>query len=258
MIRNFGFILYDPKKFFAAILLIFFFIPVVLAISMKVEASANGRVAPYSGGESISKVFYPADGSIITVTSSGAVIKQSPGHTAYREGWVSPCSISSYNSASDLTGHIASGASNPYSSNCSTTSSSTNSSTSAVAPYTGGANIIKVFYPADGSTITITCTGAVVKQSPGGNPYREGWINPANINNYHSASDLDGHIVSGTSSPYSDTCNNISSSTSANNNISSSSTKSTTQHITYITYTNTPQTSSTSTTTLPKTGPSSV
>ncbi len=36
------------------------------------------------------KIQYLADGSTQTITESGAVIKQSPGHSAYREGWVDP------------------------------------------------------------------------------------------------------------------------------------------------------------------------
>lgn len=79
---------------------------------------------------------------------------------------------------------------------------SDSSSGNQVPPYGGGASISKVFYPADGSTMTITCTGAVIKQSPGGTPYRQGWVNPANIGNINSTSDLKGQIASGSSNPF--------------------------------------------------------
>src|SRR5580765_43215 len=62
------------------------------------------------------------------------------------------------------------------------------------SPYTNGAPIVRVFYPADGSTITVTSTGAVIKQSPCQTPYREGWINPAKICDLNSFDDLGGMI----------------------------------------------------------------
>ncbi|HEX5394812.1 MAG TPA: hypothetical protein VFW52_00420 [Candidatus Saccharimonadales bacterium] len=70
------------------------------------------------------------------------------------------------------------------------------------APYTGGGSVSKVFYPADGSTITITDTGAVIKQSPGGNAYRQGWIDPTAINSIYSAADLNGRLMNGQANPY--------------------------------------------------------
>lgn len=72
----------------------------------------------------------------------------------------------------------------------------------APAPYSGGASVAKVIYPADGSTVTITSTGAVIKQSPGGNPYREGWINPSDICDINVSSDLNGRLRAGSSNPY--------------------------------------------------------
>jgi hypothetical protein len=76
------------------------------------------------------------------------------------------------------------------------------SQTNSPAPYTGGASIAKVLYPKDGSTVTITSTGAVIKQSPGGNPYREGWVDPGYINSINSSSDLSGMMSSGSVNPY--------------------------------------------------------
>lgn len=69
------------------------------------------------------------------------------------------------------------------------------------APYTGGADVAKFFHLSDGSTVTITVTGAVIKQGRCGNPYREGWINPSDICNIQSAQDLNGHLSSGSTNP---------------------------------------------------------
>lgn len=77
----------------------------------------------------------------------------------------------------------------------------TSSSNNQVQPYTGGTPVAKVFYLADGSTVTITCTGAVIKQSPGGNPYREGWINPSQTGSLSTAADLKGQLSSGSTNP---------------------------------------------------------
>lgn len=45
-------------------------------------------------------------------------------------------------------------------------------------PYTGGASPVRVEHLDDGSTRTITATGAVIKQGPDGRAYREGWVDP--------------------------------------------------------------------------------
>jgi DNA uptake protein ComE-like DNA-binding protein len=70
------------------------------------------------------------------------------------------------------------------------------------APYSGGADIAKFFHLSDGSTVTITVTGAVIKQGRCGNPYREGWINVSDICSINSAQDLNGRLASGSSNPY--------------------------------------------------------
>jgi hypothetical protein len=82
--------------------------------------------------------------------------------------------------------------------------SSTSSCTSGYpAPYTSGAPVAKYYYLSDGSTVTITSTGAVIKQGRCGNAYREGWINPADICTIQSAQDLNGgRLSSGSSNPY--------------------------------------------------------
>lgn len=71
------------------------------------------------------------------------------------------------------------------------------------SPYTGGANLARVYYPEDGSTVTVTTTGAVIKQSPCGTPYRQGWVNPANISCLNTYGELSGQMSSGSSNPYS-------------------------------------------------------
>lgn len=68
-------------------------------------------------------------------------------------------------------------------------------------PYSNGAPIVRVFYPADGSTVTVTSTGAVIKQSPCQTPYREGWVNPADICNLNEFSQLSGMINQSDSNP---------------------------------------------------------
>ncbi len=82
--------------------------------------------SPYQGGAPVEKVLHPDDGSTITITSTGAVIKQSPGGTPYREGWVDPNKISDIDSVSDLTGNIRSGNTNPFTHPASTAFQSTN------------------------------------------------------------------------------------------------------------------------------------
>lgn len=69
-------------------------------------------------------------------------------------------------------------------------------------PYTGGAPVAKVFHLSDGSTMTITTTGAVVKQSRNATPYRQGWINPADIGHINSFEDIRGRLASGDTNPY--------------------------------------------------------
>lgn len=115
--RKFEFLLYDPKRFFGAALLMFFVLPLAIGgiIGSRAGATHNSQPPqPYTGGAPVAKVFYPADGSTITVTATGAVIKQSPGGNPYRQGWVNPSDIGGYNSFGDLGGHIRSGATNPY------------------------------------------------------------------------------------------------------------------------------------------------
>lgn len=80
--------------------------------------------------------------------------------------------------------------------------SNTCSNNSYPAPYTGGAGVAKYFYLTDGSTVTITNTGAVIKQGACGNPYREGWINTSDICNIQTAQDLKGRLMPGSSNPY--------------------------------------------------------
>jgi hypothetical protein len=70
------------------------------------------------------------------------------------------------------------------------------------APYTGGADIAKFFHLSDGSTVTITVIGAVVKQGRCATPYREGWINVSDICGISSAQDLNGRLASGSSNPF--------------------------------------------------------
>jgi hypothetical protein len=85
--------------------------------------------------------------------------------------------------------------------NTTSANSNTCSETSFPAPYTGGAGVAKFFHLSDGSTVTITNTGAVIKEGRCGTPYREGWINTSDICNINSAQDLNGHLSSGSSNP---------------------------------------------------------
>jgi hypothetical protein len=118
---------------------------------LRVNASAATPPAPYTGGAAVVKVLHPADGSTVTITATGAVIKQSPGDTPYREGWVSTCNIGSINEASDLQGQIQPGSSNPFSSNC----NNAQSTSSAAATTT----------PATNPAVTITNTNQAQAQS---------------------------------------------------------------------------------------------
>ena len=141
-------------------------LPAAFALSMNLQARAaeltgsstncnnNGvRPSPYAGGAGVSRVFYPADGSTVTVTTTGAVIKQSPCQTPYREGWVNTADLSCVNSEADLSVRLRPGSSNPYhnfasscpaavSSSNATTTSSTSSTRPAVATTTA-ANTVK-------------------------------------------------------------------------------------------------------------------
>lgn len=109
--RDIAYIFYDPKKFIIGALAVLIVIPISLVILLNTRASAMNQAPAYTGGASVSKVFSPAngttaDGSTITITCTGAVIKQSPGGSAYRQGWIDPATIGSMNSSSDLKGHI--------------------------------------------------------------------------------------------------------------------------------------------------------
>lgn len=123
------FLPYNSRRAAALVLVILFALATVVVTISGVQAmtttsnssssiSSSSRVQPYTGGASVSKVIYPADGSTVTITSTGAVIKQSPGHTPYRQGWISVCDLGSISTMSDLKGRLASGSKNPYSSDC--------------------------------------------------------------------------------------------------------------------------------------------
>lgn len=91
----------------------------------------SGYPAAYTGGAGVAKYFHLSDGSTVTITDTGAVIKQSPCHTAYREGWINTSGICDIQSAQDLNGHLSSGSSNPYGST-NFTSCSNNTQSSSV------------------------------------------------------------------------------------------------------------------------------
>jgi hypothetical protein len=139
-VREFAFILYDPKKLVAAVLATFIVMPISLVLLVRTNVSAmNQPVSPYTGGASVSKVFYPADGSTITVTCTGAVVKQSPGGTAYRQGWINPATVNDTSSFNDLRGHIMSGSVNPYgnsNTSCNNSSHTTMTQSSPQQPVT--------------------------------------------------------------------------------------------------------------------------
>lgn len=141
--------------------------------------NAHAAPAPYTGGAAVAKVLYPADGSTVTITVTGAVIKQSSGHTAYREGWIDPCNIGSVNTASDLQGQIKPGSSNPYAvnaqhsiqGNCTNNGSNggsqssssstpapttTSSSSNATANANATANVVAASQPAAAQTSVVT------------------------------------------------------------------------------------------------------
>ncbi|MBX4201878.1 hypothetical protein KW803_03230 [Candidatus Saccharibacteria bacterium] len=94
------------------------------------------------------------------------------------------------------------------SSSVSCVNNASSSDSARPSPYTGGANLARVYYPQDGSTVTVTTTGAVIKQSPCATPYRQGWVNPADINCLNSYSDLSGQMSSGSNNPYSNSVYN--------------------------------------------------
>lgn len=138
-----------PKRILVLSILVFLTLATLAvtltdAQAMNATQSSNGsglnRVQPYTSGAPISKVFYPSDGSTVTVTSTGAVIKQSPGHTPYREGWVNTANINGLNSAADLRGQLASGNKNPYTNNSSNNQSSSHTSSSTATSQTPSAS----------------------------------------------------------------------------------------------------------------------
>lgn len=91
------------------------------------------------------------------------------------------------------------------SSDCSTgcdSSSAQRQSQNYPPPYTGGAPVAKVFHLSDGSTLTITTTGAVVKQSMNGTPYRQGWIDSDDISHVNSFEDVRDRLAAGDTNPY--------------------------------------------------------
>jgi hypothetical protein len=99
--------------------------------------------APYTGGAGVAKFFYLSDGSTVTITTTGAVIKQSPCHTAYREGWINVSDICNIQSAHDLNGRLSPGSSNPFGSTgftgCSTKTQSPNVQPAPTATTTASA-----------------------------------------------------------------------------------------------------------------------
>lgn len=129
-----------------------------------------------------------------------------------------------------------------------------NCSNSTVQPYTGGAPVSKVFYPADGSTVTITKTGAVIKQSPCGTPYREGWVNPNNISGINVYSNIP-QLKPGAANPYVTTSKTTTS--QSQNNSSSSSSKATASANATVNVSSTPVVAAASTTSAHQSGTSS-
>ncbi len=134
------------------------------------------------------------------------------------------------------------------------------------SPYSGGAGVSRVFYPADGSTVTVTTTGAVIKQSPCGTPYREGWVNTADMSCVNTFSDLSGRMASGASNPYvnsNSTCANQTSTTTAKP-VTTTTTTTSAPVVANTQTASTPQTVATYTTNagkstvLPNTGPGDV
>ena len=114
----------------------------------------NNTVQPYNGGASVSKFFTEPDGSGVTITSTGAVIKQGPCGTPYREGWVNPNSISGINSSGQIP-KLQSGATNPFTASASTSNSRPSSSSSSSASSSANSS----------STVSVTSTPATVTSS---------------------------------------------------------------------------------------------
>jgi hypothetical protein len=168
---------------------------------------------PYTGGAPVvSATQNPDTGVTQTVTSTGAVIDQSADGTPYRAGWVDPNNPDS---------PILPGATNPYTSppdtstdpnafqtvknendNAGTTNLAPDPNPTPPPPYTGGAPVSSVTQnPTTGVTQTITATGAVIDQAPGGTPYRAGWVDPNNPNSPILPGDTNPYTSSGSSAP---------------------------------------------------------
>lgn len=114
--RRFDFLFYDVRIFLSGVVLLFIIAPLVLVgvISGSAGATSSNQSNsnppdPYRGGAPVVKIFYPDDGSTVTITSTGAVIKQAKNGTPYRQGWVDPNTIGTLHSADDLNGRIQSG-----------------------------------------------------------------------------------------------------------------------------------------------------
>lgn len=124
-------------------LLLFLGLPVFLAGISSVGATGSSSYpAPYTGGAPIVKYFHLQDGSTVTITCTGAVIKQSPGHTAYREGWVNTSTIGNITTSDQLGDQMAAGSSNPYGSqNVCNQSTSSNAAATTTQPSAPAINV---------------------------------------------------------------------------------------------------------------------
>lgn len=105
-----------------------------LAMSNSTVCQDNSFPAPYTGGADVAKFFHLPDGSTVTITDTGAVIKQSPCHTAYREGWINVADICNIQTGQDLKGQLGSGSSNPFGSATFTGCNSTTQTTQPARP----------------------------------------------------------------------------------------------------------------------------
>jgi hypothetical protein len=125
---------------------LFFGAPLDKALAMNSSTcGSSGYPAPYTGGADVAKFFHLSDGSTVTVTATGAVIKQGRCATAYREGWINVSDICGISSAQDLNGRLASGSSNPYGS-ASFTGCSNNTKSSSSQQAAGPVSIVNNNY----------------------------------------------------------------------------------------------------------------
>jgi hypothetical protein len=143
-------------------------LPVFIVGVSSNAGAANNYPQPYDNKySSPAKAFHEPDGSTVTITSNGAVVKQSPGHTPYREGWVKPQQVNNINSYNQIP-KMAYGDKNPYVNNGTSANQSTSTTTRTTyitTTATPTQTTTTYQQPSTTSTTPVTTTAATSTQS---------------------------------------------------------------------------------------------